>query len=473
MYERAQLLAHNTGAHNAFVYPEFRRPAFVFTRESGHRVACRICQGANRKSLERKEGMMADDIEAYNQSRKAAQRKTLAMLGIGLCAIVLVVGFFVKKFLGDTASLAEMSEAVEKQELQAAEFEALPPLEKRNLKVSSTPGNAAIVVNGIATGLETPTTVEVVQDETNTIMLIKDGYVTTVQNVTPDTPELDVTLQEYAVKSEADARPPLDINGEETDGPIRGRIDVVSRDPSGTFDGAEVLWNGRPQPQVTPMSLMVQPNQLQHVTVRHAAHEDGVIIVQARPYRKTVDAREALVELQKTREGVNTFSAIAIRTFPRNAQVWMDDEEITGDLITSVARNRHFTIRAESPGLEPFEQSFDATVGTIDLSIMLQRTIFPDGGIEVSGAPDDATIYLVPQREDAESGQQIGRNGSAPLRIVESGPYTLRVAGGPYNQRTKDDFDIDIPANERLVIRLERKGGALQIVEQKKDRLPK
>lgn len=400
---------------------------------------------------------MADEFDEYNARRKAIRIRNMAIGGIIACLVVLAGILLVGKFLSDASPLAEMGEPSEKVEAQEAEIEALPPLQRYEMSVSSTPEGAAIILNGIATGLETPATIQAVQEVPNTIVLIKDGYETLVHNARADTDSVALEMNEYAVDVDKDK-----YEEAELEGPVRGQLRVVSRSPGGVFEGAEVLLNGVPQHEATPLDLVVQPNQLQHLTVRDVEHLDGVMFVQTIPFYKDADRREALVEMQKRRD--NAYSAVAIRTFPRNARVYMDDEDITGSIITPVAMNRHFTIRAEAVGHDSFEQHFDAVAGTIDLSIMLHQPVYPDGTISVEGGPEDSMLYLVPQREGKESSTQIGRQGEAPRRTVESGPYILRVAYGPQNQRQRSDFEIEIPEEGHLGLTLGTKDGELQIV---------
>lgn len=400
---------------------------------------------------------MADEFDEYNARRKAVRIRNMAIGGIIACLIVLAGIILVGKFLSDASPLAEMSEPTEKVEAQAVEIEAMPPLERYDMPVSSKPAGAAIVLNGIATGLETPATIQAVQEVPNTIVLIKDGYETLVHNARADTETVSLEMTEYVPAVDKEK-----YEEAELEGPIRGQLRIISRSPGGVFEGAEIRLNGVPQKDVTPVDLVVQPGQMQHVTVRDAEHLDGVMFVQAIPFYKETDRREALVEMQKRRD--NAYSAVAIRTFPRNARVYMDDEDITGSIITPVAMNRHFTIRAEAVGHDPFEQHFDAVAGTIDLSIMLEQPVFPDGTITVEGGPEDSTLYLVPQREGKESSTQIGRNGEAPRHTVESGPYILRVAYGPHNARQRSDFEIEIPEERHLGVTLGTKDGEIQII---------
>jgi len=399
---------------------------------------------------------MRDEIDEYNERRKALRRRNFAIAGIVVCLVLLAGIFLVGKFLSDTSSLSAMGEPSEAEELHEVSIDPLPPLERYPVNVDSTPQGAAIILNGIATGLETPATIDAVAEVKNTIVLIKDGYETLVHNAAADTDDVSLKLKEYTEKFDKER-----FKEEPKEGPVRGQLRVVSRSPAGVFEGADVRLNGKAIAAPTPADIEVPANQLQHLSVRHVDHMDGVMFVQAIPFYKETDRREALVEMQKKRE--NAYAAVAIRTFPRDARVFMDDEDITGSIITPVALNRHFTIRAEAPGHEPFEQSFDAIVGTIDISIMLKQPVYPDGKISVEGGPDDATLYLVPQREGRESGIQIGRNGAASERTVESGPYLLRVAYGPHNQRGKTDLEIEVPENKHLRVVLSQQDDQIVI----------
>lgn len=404
---------------------------------------------------------MVDEIDAYNERRLAERKRNIVLAAIGVCVVILIGTLLVGKFLSDTQPLGEMANQPPPEAPEDVVIEALPPLERRALEVQSDPPGAAIILNGIATRLDTPATVQVVANKRNTLVFMKEGYETTVATIDSDAQDASVKLTPFVVPDLP--KEERNEDSEEEVEPYHGRIRVISRNPSGVFDGAEVLWNGRPQAEQTPMILKVQPQQEQHITVQHVDHLDGVMFVQAIPFKRNPDMRDALVEMQTRRD--NAFSALAIRTFPRDARVYLDDEEITGSLITPIAMNRHFILRVEAPGLETYERAFEASVGTIDLSVMLKRTVYPDGSLTVEGAPEDATLYLISRREGDESATEIGRS-SAPLRTVESGPYTLRVAAGPHNRRTRQDFDIDVPANRQLDIKLGVRDDELQVLNQ-------
>lgn len=404
---------------------------------------------------------MVDEIDVYNEKRLAERKRNIVLAAIGVCLIILIGTLLVGKFLSDTKGLEEMANLPPEEAPEEVIIEALPPLDRRALDVQTDPPGASIILNGIATRLDTPGTVQVVEDAYNTFVFMLDGYETAVATVDPDAQDLSVKLTPVVVP-DPPKRDRNDDSEEEVE-PYHGRIRVISRDPGGVFEGAEVLWNGRPQSEQTPLLLKVQPQQEQHVTVKHVDHLDGVMFVQAIPFKRATDMRDALVELQSRR--ANAFSALAIRTFPRDARVYLDDEDITGSLITPIAMNRHFMLRVEAPGLETYERAFEASVGTIDLSIMLKRPVYPDGSISVDGAPEDATMYLISRREGDESANEIGRS-TAELRTVESGPYTLRVATGPPNRRTRTDFDIEVLANRHLGLKLGVRNDELQIIEQ-------
>lgn len=406
---------------------------------------------------------MVDELDAYAARVAAERKRNIALVGIAVCVMVIVGALLVQRFLADTDGQIAAARDAGKVEITEAVIEALPPLVRRPMDVRSEPSGAAIILNGIATRLETPATIDVVENAMNTIVLIKEGYKSEVYNAEADAPAVEMTMTPYEAPEHPEHIVHAAKEEEKELEPVHGRIRVISRSPGQVFEGAEVLWNGRPHPEVTPTILHVQPYEEQHLTVRHIDHLDGVMAVQAIPFYRDADMRDALVELQTRRE--NAFSALAIRTFPRDARVYLDDEDITGSIITPIAMNRHFVLRVEAPGLETYERAFDAIAGTIDVSVMLRRPVFPDGTFEVQGAPDDSTLYLISRREGDESAVEIGRGG-APLRTIESGPYTLRIASGPFNRRTRTDFDIDIPPEGHLGLQLGVRNDELQILSQ-------
>src|SRR5699024_2013649 len=143
--------------------------------------------------------------------------RNFAIAGIVFCLILLVGMFVVGKFLSDTSSLSTMSEPTEVKELHDATIEPLPPLERYAMNVSSEPEGAAIILNGIATGLATPATIDAVAEVPNTVVLIKEGYETLVHNAAADTDEVSLKLTEYTEQFDKER-----FKEEPKEGPVRG-----------------------------------------------------------------------------------------------------------------------------------------------------------------------------------------------------------------------------------------------------------
>src|SRR5690625_6891684 len=97
-----------------------------------------------------------------------------------------------------------MGEPSEAEELHEVSIDPLPPLERYPVNVDSTPQGAAIILNGIATGLETPATIDAVAEVKNTIVLIKDGYETLVHNAAADIEDVSLKFKTYNDKFDID-----------------------------------------------------------------------------------------------------------------------------------------------------------------------------------------------------------------------------------------------------------------------------
>lgn len=388
-----------------------------------------------------------NDFDEYAATLEKEKKRKLLIGGLVAVGAIAVIAGGYYTMVSPASSIVEFVSS-EPAAIEQAVIEPMAPPERRAMQVESTPPGAAIIVNGIPTQQLTPASVDVVAGARNTISLFLDGYKTETRILDADANDFVATLTSYVAPERPEGwTPPKGEDGKPLEAdPVHGRIRVVTRSPVDRFEGASIWLNGKLMPETSPATFRVQPGEEQHILVRHPGHLDAITYVQAIPYYRENDERGVLLEQQVDRG--NAFSAVTIRTFPRDAKVWIDDQEITGNIVTPVARNRHFTIRAEAPGHEGWERTFEATVGTIELSIQLQRPVAEFGSMSVAGLPADADLYLVPLREGAEGGTQIGRKGQVQTHDLESGKYLLRVAWGEYNQRKRKDLEIEILPKE-------------------------
>lgn len=386
-------------------------------------------------------------FDEYTEKLARDRKKKIAIAAVVGVVSVGIIGYSVSMMLSPAADIVGYI-ATEPAAPEEVVIDPLPPPERRTMQVSTTPPGANIIVNGVPSGLLSPANVEVVAEGRNSLSFFLDGHKSEHVLTDADQAALELTLTPYTPPARPEGwTPPLGEDGKPTEAePVHGRVRVVTRSTSERFEGANIWHNGRLVPEPSPTLLRVQPGEEQHLLVRHPGYLDAMTFVQAIPYYRETDQRDVLLELQVDRS--NAFSALSIRTFPREAKVWIDDVEVTGNIVTPVARNRHFTVRAEAPGHEPWERAFEASVGTIDLNIQLHRPVAAAGSLTVAGLPADADAYLVPLREGADGGTQIGRRGTVAPQDVESGRYLLRVAWGEYSQRKRKDLEIEVVPNE-------------------------
>lgn len=403
-----------------------------------------------------------NEIDEYTAKIARDKRKKAVIAVLGGAAALGALYYLSLSFLTPASTLVEYINTEAPPQEQFV-IEAMEAPARRALLVESEPAGASIIVNGIPSQRLTPASVDVVEGARNTISLYHTGYRTRHTLIEADEGDLHVTLTPYVAPARPDSYlPPTDDAGKPLpEEPVHGRVRVSTRSPQDRFDGATIWLNGQRTNEPSPAIVRVQANDEAHILVRHTGYLDAIAFVQAMPFGRTNDERDLLLEMQVDRG--NAYSALSIRTFPRDAKVWLDDEEITGNIITPVARNRHFTIRAEAPGHDSWERTFDATVGTIELSIQLQRPINPPGSIFIAGLPENVDAYLIPQREGAEGGTQIGNKGRTEVREVEGGKYTLRISWSDDNRRLRKDFDIEVVPNEHRTFTLDGTGSRINI----------
>ena len=408
--------------------------------------------------------MSDHDIDTEYLEQLAANRRKKILYGIGgaiVAAGVMVWGASTM-FQGSDAVIDFMTSGGQDQAEEIV-IEPLPLPERRAINVTTEPPGAAVIVNGVPSQRITPASIDIVADARNTLTFYHDGYRTEHVTIDADQADLSVSLTPWeAPPRPPNYQPPKDEAGNPLpEEPVHGRIRVITRSAEGPVDNATIWHNGELVSEPTPATIHVQTGEDQHILVRRGGYLDAIAFVRAIPYGQETDMRELPLELQVDRD--NAFSAISLRTFPRDAKAWIDDQEITGNLITPVARNRHFMLRVEAPGHETWEQAFDATVGSIQLSVQLPRPVAELGTLTIAGLPEGTDAYLIPQREGATGGTQIGNRGHTQLQEVESGAYTLRISWGPYNQRERKDFDIEVVANEHRHITLQGAESAIEI----------
>lgn len=402
---------------------------------------------------------MNQELDDYLEQQKAAQKKR-TIIGIAAAlGVVALILFVVTKFAGD-AQMPELAE--DSGEIQQAEaVEPDPPPMRRELQLNSVPEGASVIINGIASRQVTPARISVVAGERNTITLMHRGYQTKYVELSDSDNEVTVTLDEIEVPELEEDEQQLDENGD----PIEpfGRINVTTRSTAGPLDGAEVWVNGQSVSGVTPVEFDVTPGVPQHITARRAGFRDAVTEIQAIRWQRREDTRQALLEMQAQRED-SAFTSVKIRTAPPGAQVFIDNEEVTGDYVSIVPLNRHFTVRVEAPEYETFERHYEALVGTIDISAILQRPYNEPGMLSIEASPEDADIFIIPVREGTVSGQQVGRGTARDLE-VESGEWTIRIAHGAYRERVRADTIVEVPPGEHLSVRVRMNDGELEVVD--------
>ena len=395
---------------------------------------------------------------------READRRRKRMIATGVAAVLIIATMvlLVGRFLKDAAPIAEIAEAeiVAPAEPEAYVVAAVPPPPRTNLRVTSTPPGAAVIVNGVATRLMTPADVSVVDGATNTVEVHRTGHRSVIRQVEGGQ-ESSIAVELQPIPT---PEPQRGADGELLP-PPRGVIRVVSSSPGGPLPGADILVNGSPWPEPTPTNIEVEPRVPYHISVRMSGHRDAVTTVQAIAMRNPEDMREVILEMPVDRPDA-AFMALKLRVAPPETEVFLNDEDVTGQRVLNLPANGHYVLRAEAPGYDPWLRAFDATVGVIDVSVILERPRFDPGRLSVDTGIDDAAIFVIPQREGRNQGREIGR-GRVEGESLESGAYTLRVAHGPRNERVRGDVDISIPTGQHLHVRVGFRDGELVILNER------
>ncbi len=333
------------------------------------------------------------------------------------------------------------------------------------LQVTSNVDGAAIVVNGILTGQHTPAAVQVVEGETNTITLYRDGYRSGLLEVLGRAGDAPLITLEELTEPEGWEPPEPDPESEtepQTEwAPERGRIRIRARTPGGESTEATILVDGEPVSGTTPVEVDVVAGVEHHVTVRMPGFRDSIATLVARPWDGEEDTREVMVDLTPDRER-NRLSTFSVTTVPRGAEVTLNGEVQAGRLI-HVDTPGHHLLTVTAADHVPWQRAFDSSVGIIMINAVMEPVYREPATVSITVEPEGAVIYAIPNTEHSAGGRQIGIT-SVENHELSTGDWTIRVAHGEVGDRQRGDLELSLEPGDHRELRLRLADGVLQVL---------
>lgn len=347
--------------------------------------------------------------------------------GRGILTVFGVIGALLLAFIGyrvATQGVGTQFHADYDPGPSRAEFEAEPlaaPEAPATVAsaITSTPGGAHIVVNGVATRERTPASVPLVEGRDNTVTLHLAGHATHRANVRGDGDALDATLAPLPAPTSRATEAAADAAGEGSGTlnvpPGQGLIRVVARDVAGEALDAEVLLNGESGAGNTPATLTVDADTLQHISVRRGGYRDSATYVAVIPYVDERSVREVILEMTADAGGERPRSTLRVRPTPPDATISLDGEDQGRRNVIPLAVPGHYTLALEAPDHEPFIQHVDARLGQFEVHHALVPIRTGPARLTLRVEPADAVVFVERLRHGSAGARQL----RSPYRAIE------------------------------------------------------
>jgi len=263
------------------------------------------------------------------------------------------------------------------------------------IKVSSTPSNASIYIDGVRYGT-TPDTISVEGDMTHVVKLVKADYASQSKSVyvpAGGTSTVSMTLN-----------PTVSY----------GYLSVTSN-PTGANIYVDGVYKGQ-----APMTI----------TLPTGNHEVALSKAGYTGFQKTVTIYEGATSSVVGVLAENVTSAfVNITSTPNGASVYIDGEYIgltpsTGALSKEVKANTVHSLQVKKDGYETYISSFSLSTGQIEsFSPTLVASAPSKGTINVSSVPAGALVYI--------DNNYVGP--SPVIEVVSAGTHTVKLASLGYN----------------------------------------
>jgi hypothetical protein len=309
--------------------------------------------------------------------------------------------------------------------------------------IDSTPQGAAILVNGMMTGLVTPATVALVRDQSNEVTLALDGFDVLTTRIQGDGTRQTVVL---GAKAPSAAKAPGDAPGE----PLVSRLRIEPRSGTEVVTNVRVFVNGVERTSARPLDLEVEPDRPCHITLRAEGFADTVVMLTPRASRSPDDWR--LLAVPMARESVAADHAVLrLEVSPPTAEVRLDGTQVAPRSDTQVSRARLHRLRIEATGYVPVDKVIAAGAGFVVLPIGLESLQREPSAISLKVSPEDTRIYLRSTEPGGPSAVEIGR-GEVKDFATPAGAYEVVLGRRDEKGRQRGTFAVTLlPATKHVI----------------------
>lgn len=368
-------------------------------------------------------------------------------------AIVLFAAFFGYKVLTGEATapglLGDVDAGPDRDGFVAEPLARPEPPPVVTWQIRTTPAEAWVIVNGVATRRQSPDQFPLARELTNSLMIVRDGYETQYLEVDGGAVGSSLDVELAPITQPPDWTPPPPEAGQPpaTWSLPMGRIRVVATGPEGDLTGAEVLRNGQLVEGGTPIEFEVPAGQDQHITIRLAGFRDSITVVRAPAWDDESDTRHISLPLTPARGDDDRYTTLRLTTNPADMTVSRNGEPQGRLNSFNLTTPELHVFRFEAPDHEPMVRVIDARPGFIQMQAFLSPIDRGRATLAVTTVPDDVVVFARPDRHGASaSARQIGR-GTVEAREMDAGPWEITLSRTTPEGRQQARFTIELTAD--------------------------
>jgi serine/threonine-protein kinase len=345
-----------------------------------------------------------------------------------LVAAVLGIGIWVAMTRGTTLPvIATFDIAPNFDDLDVGPVELAPPPPTVTAQVTSEPAGAWVVVNGVATRQRTPTSVELVEGQLNTVAFFLHGYESHFESVdtASGVPPMNPTLTAITQPTDWLPTPATETTPAITEWTLpMSTVRVETFTAAGPLEGAEVLLNGEPVPGTTPIEIPVPAGIEQHLTVRMADYRDTVTYT----FAPTGAARDLRLELTPYRGGTeDRLTRLDITTTPREgATIRLNGESTDGETLRNIENPLHYVVHIQAPDHRDWMRAFSATVGYVRINAVLPQIQTGPAMLTMHVEPVGTVIFAERLRTGSSGANELGTTDVATQELP-SGEYQFTL----------------------------------------------